>query len=180
MQKASFFLALGFIGLFVALGLWQYGTRPESHVGDVSAVRGVSQAGTYEVASAFERELIDASNAVRQRYNTPALEVDSTLMAVARQRAADMAWQGYFSHTAPNGETAFSLLAGRGYQFDLAGENIARNNYPNDDSVGVSMRAFEASSGHLQNMVDPAFRHIGVGAAIGAGGMKYFVIVFAS
>jgi len=90
-----------------------------------------------------------------------------------------MASKNYFSHTAPNGATAFTLLTSAGYAYAIAGENIARNNYADAQSPGVAMNGFIGSPSHFHNIIDGQFNLVGIGAAIGAGGMKYYAVVFA-
>jgi uncharacterized protein YkwD len=116
---------------------------------------------------------------VRAQNGLAALRLDGRLVNVARQRANDMAAKNYFSHTAPNGATAFTLLTSAGYTYAIAGENIARNNYADAQSAGVAMNGFIGSPGHFQNIVDGKFSLVGIGAAVGAGGMKYYAVVFA-
>jgi uncharacterized protein YkwD len=89
-----------------------------------------------------------------------------------------MAAQNYFSHTSPSGETAFTLMEAYGFKYALAGENIARNNYPDADSVKVAMDGFMNSPGHRQNILEPRFTKVGVGFALGSDGMKYYAVVF--
>ncbi len=131
-----------------------------------------------EAMGGYEDDLFARSNEVRAMYHVSPLAWDSQLTEVARERASDMASRGYFSHYSPTGQSAFRLLNARGYGYLIAGENIARNNYPNDQAVQVAMDAFGRSGTHLQNMIDPTFTNIGVGAATGAGNFKFFVIVF--
>jgi len=90
-----------------------------------------------------------------------------------------MATNNYLAHTSPTGETAFTLLAQARYPYALAGENIARNNYGPTQAASVSMAGFMNSAGHRENILDPTFRSVGVGYAVGANGMIYFAVVFA-
>ncbi len=90
-----------------------------------------------------------------------------------------MANKNYFSHTSPSGETAFSLMDAAGYTYAIAGENIARNNYPNDQTEEVAMTGFMNSAPHRENILEPRFTRVGIGVAIDANGMKYFAVVFA-
>jgi len=121
-----------------------------------------------------------AHNAERAGGGLPAFTLDGTLTQIARQRAQDMASKGYFSHTSPNGQTAFTLLNASGYSFSLAGENLARNNYPDSQSVSVAMNGFMQSASHRVNVLEPKFNRIGIGMALGADGLKYFAVVFAA
>jgi uncharacterized protein YkwD len=107
------------------------------------------------------------------------LQVDGSLVAVARQRAQDMAAKNYFAHTSPSGETAFSIMDGIGYDYGIAGENIARNNYPSGQSVGVAMDGFMNSPGHRANIMEVQFTRVGIGVAFDGNGMIYYAVVFA-
>jgi len=54
---------------------------------------------------------------------------------------------GYFDHYAPDGSSAFSELAARGLRYRLAGENLARNNYPDSRTVEAAYEGLMASPG---------------------------------
>ena len=120
-----------------------------------------------------------AHNQLRAASGIAALQLDGTLSAAAAQRAQDMASRGYFAHTSPTGETAFSILDAFAYGYALAGENIARNNYPQNQSVGVAMDGFMNSPGHRANILEPAFTRVGIGVATDASGMIYYAVIFA-
>ena len=124
--------------------------------------------------------MLAAHNAERASSGLAAFTLDGTLTQVARQRAQDMASKGYFAHTSPSGQTAFTLLNGAGYSYSLAGENLARNNYPDAQSVSVAMSGFMASANHRVNVLEVKFTRIGIGMAIGADGLRYFAVVFAA
>ena len=97
---------------------------------------------------------------------------------VAQLRSDDMASIGYFSHTSPTGETAFSLLDAHRVPHGWAGENLARNNYPDDESVAVAIRDLMASDGHRANILHANYTSLGVAVAFDGEGMKYFTMVF--
>jgi len=90
-----------------------------------------------------------------------------------------MASKGYFAHTSPSGQTAFGLLNAIGYRYREAGENIARNNYAEGQTVSVAMNAFMNSATHRENILDTGFNLVGIGEATSADGMKYYAVVFA-
>ena len=129
--------------------------------------------------SPMEQLLFTMHNSQRAAAGVGALTLDPTLEAVARQRAQDMAAKNYFSHTSPSGETAFTILAGFGYTYSIAGENIARNNYPDADSASTAMTGFMNSASHRENVLDGRFNRVGIAVAFGADNMKYFAVVFA-
>ncbi len=127
---------------------------------------------------AFESAIVAGVNNERIAAGLAPLQVDGALVSVARERSNDMASQDYFSHTSPSGQTAFSLLDAYGIPYMWAGENLARNNYPDDQSVAIAMREWMASQGHRDNMLNAHYTSIGVGVAISASGIKYFTVVF--
>jgi uncharacterized protein YkwD len=118
-------------------------------------------------------------NQIRAANGAGSLALDGTLVAVARQRAEDMAANNYFAHTSPSGETAFSIMDGAGYVYAIAGENIARNNYPASQSVQVAMDGFMNSPGHRANILEGQFTRVGIGVAVDGSGMIYYAVVFA-
>jgi uncharacterized protein YkwD len=123
-------------------------------------------------------QLLDAHNVHRAAAGLAPLVVDSTLGAVARERANDMASRNYFSHTSPSGETAFAIMDRYGMGNVLAAENIARNNYPDSQSAGTAITGFMNSPGHRRNILDPALTRVGIAVAH-SGEMKYYAVVFA-
>jgi uncharacterized protein YkwD len=117
-------------------------------------------------------------NAERAKAGLPQFRPDATLTSIARQRAQDMASKGYFAHTSPTGQTAFTLLAGAGYGYTIAGENIARNNYPDALATSTAMVGFMNSTTHRENILDGRYGYIGVGVVLGPDGMKYYAVEF--
>jgi uncharacterized protein YkwD len=128
--------------------------------------------------SGIDLELFNSHNAERAKGGLAPLRIDAALVSVARQRANDMASKNYFSHTSPSGETAFILLNRSGYAYATAGENIARNNYPEAQSASVAMNGFMNSPSHRVNVMDPKFRSIGIASVTASGGMKYIAVIF--
>ena len=125
-----------------------------------------------------EADFTGRLNSARVAAGLPPLIVDAGLVAVARIRSNDMAARNYFSHTSPDGQTAFSLLDQWGIPYGWAGENLARNNYPPAEMVAIAIRDLMASSSHRDNILNPHFMRVGVGYALGKDGMHYFTTVF--
>jgi uncharacterized protein YkwD len=126
----------------------------------------------------LEADLTSRLNAERAAAGLSALAIDTDLVAVARIRSQDMASRGYFSHTSPEGQTAFSLLDQRGIPYSWAGENLARNNYPLAETVAVAIHDLMASPSHRDNILNPNYTRVGVGYAEDSSGMRYFTMVF--
>jgi uncharacterized protein YkwD len=128
----------------------------------------------------LEQKLYVLQNAFRNAQSLGSLQLDPRLVAIARMRAQDMVARNYFAHTAPTGETAFGLLSQAGYVYTIAGENIARNNYPDSETATIAMDGFLNSPSHKENVMDGRFKNVGIGVATAPDGMKYFAVVFAS
>lgn len=127
----------------------------------------------------FSYALYEATNARRASVGLPPLRVNPQLVGIARIRSNEMARYDYFSHTSPvTGHTAFSLMDLYGVPFAWAGENLALNNYPDDQSVAVADQALWESPSHHENIVNPHFTDVGIALAVDAEGKKYFTIVF--
>jgi uncharacterized protein YkwD len=127
----------------------------------------------------LEAALVAGINAQRVAAGLPPLQLDPALATVAGERSSDMAQGGYFSHVSPTGETFSSLMQSQGVSCSWCGEDIAYNNYPDDQTVGVVLSAWMASPRHRDNILNPNFSRLGVGVALAGSGLKYYSAVFA-
>ena len=127
----------------------------------------------------LEAGIVAGINAQRAAAGLPPLQLDPDLVMVARERSNDMAQRGYFGHVSPTGETFSSLMQSQGVPCSWCGENIAYNNYPDDQTVAVVLSSWMASPGHRDNILRPTFSRVGVGVALGGSGVKYYTAVFA-
>ncbi len=127
--------------------------------------------------NAMEQGLFDRINALRVERGLGPLAVDGALVDLARARSADMASRNYFSHTTPEGVNVFDMMAQRGINYLYAGENLARNNYPEAETVQVAFDSLAASPPHLENMLGANYLRMGIGMAYNGAGMYYFTIL---
>ncbi|MYT19728.1 CAP domain-containing protein, partial [Streptomyces sp. SID7760] len=88
------------------------------------------------------------------------------LSAAARAYSDTMARSGVMSHTGPDGSTMTSRVEAAGYAWSRLGENIARGQADAD----AVMNAWMNSSGHRANILNCAFKEIGIGVHKGDGG----------
>ncbi len=127
----------------------------------------------------YEQGLFEATNARRNSQGLAPLQANGYLVGVARIRSQDMATNDYFAHTSPvTGDTAFSLMTAYGVPFDWAGENLAMNNYPAAECVGVADQALWDSPPHRENILNPNYTDMGIGLSVSPSGMYYFTILF--
>jgi hypothetical protein len=111
--------------------------------------------GDYNAAS--ESELVALTNQARAAAGLPALKVDGTLRQIARWRSKDMIDRDYFSHSIPGGGDVFAEMTRQGFCFDLAGENIGWNTYPDAEATAAIQGMFMGSAGHRANLLGPAW-----------------------
>jgi uncharacterized protein YkwD len=129
--------------------------------------------------SASEQQLLALTNQARSSAGRQTLRWDSALASIARWRSKDMIKRDYFSHSIPGGGNVFDEMSARGYCFNLAGENIGWNTYPDDAATAQIQQMFMGSSGHRSNILGKAWDRIGIGAYKGADGKKMWTVLFA-
>ncbi|WP_371649816.1 MULTISPECIES: sigma-70 family RNA polymerase sigma factor [unclassified Streptomyces] len=92
---------------------------------------------------------------------------DNSRLATAAQRHSDnMAAQNFFDHTDPSGAGPGERIHAAGYQWSTYGENIARGQQTPADVMNSWMN----SPGHRANILNCAFKELGVGIHNGSGG----------
>jgi uncharacterized protein YkwD len=147
-----------------------FGAAPAPPPSDAGgAVPSDASAGA-SPATTLEDEVLALTNARRAAGATcggttfapaPPLRGHETLRAVARAHSADMGTRGYFSHNSPDGRTPFQRMMAAGYNASPMGENIAAGN----GTAAATVTQWMNSPGHCQNIMNPAYRALGVGYA---------------
>ncbi|MFY0522238.1 CAP domain-containing protein [Archangium gephyra] len=90
---------------------------------------------------------------------TTALTLDTRLRCAARKHSKDMAVNNFFSHTGSNGSTPWQRITSAGYTYRTAAENVAAG----QSTPGAVVNGWMASTGHCNNIMNPALKHLGVG-----------------
>lgn len=128
-----------------------------------------------------ERLVVEMTNAYRAAAGLAPLVADPALMAVARQRATDMALRGYFGHTDPvtGAHLARDMAAAAGFT-GVAGENIYWSGRSLSQLPEVSMTWFMSDPSHAANILHGSYASVGVGIAPGASGSWILSLVFAT
>ena len=135
---------------------------------------------TNSYSSADEALLVQLTNQARAAAGLNALTVDATLTSVARWRSQDMIDRNYFSHSIPpSGTKVFDELKRLGYCYVVAGENIGKNNFPDDIATPTIQDGFMGSTGHRANILGATWGVVGVGAYKGADGTHVWTVLFA-
>ncbi len=124
-------------------------------------------------ASAYAYEVLDLVNQVRAENGIGKVSATQELMNAAQVRA--METTTLFSHDRPDGSSCFTAFQQSGAKYRTAGENIAAGQ-PTPASV---IDAWMHSTGHRANILNPEFKHLGVGYCQTAGGYgSYWVQCF--
>ncbi len=97
-----------------------------------------------------------------------ALQWNAALTTAALVHSQDMASNDFFSHTGSNGSSVGQRLASAGYAYRTYGENIAAGY----GTVKAVIDGWMASDGHCANLMNAAFRDIGV-ACVPGGASRY-------
>ncbi len=108
--------------------------------------------------TADEQSLINQVNQERTKLGLQALQIDYSLVALAKQKSHDMAVNNYFSHVSPTLGSVYTMLDRAGISYSRAGENIARTG-----SISRAHPLFMNSAGHRANILHSGYTHIGVG-----------------
>lgn len=106
----------------------------------------------------------------------PPLAMNARLLKSARLHSEDMLLYDFFEHNSLDGSTPFDRMRAQGYQYNLAGENIAYIGYSSPlDLAEMAMRLHDIlfvdtnypDRGHRTNLLNPRFREAGVGLSEG-------------
>ncbi|HWO97167.1 MAG TPA: CAP domain-containing protein [Bacillus sp. (in: firmicutes)] len=128
---------------------------------------------TASSVSEFEKKVVELVNQERQKQGLSALQLDTKLSDVAREKSKDMMNKNYFSHTSPTYGSPFDMMKQFGIDYRTAGENIAKGQQTPEEVMNGWMN----SDGHRKNILSPNFTHIGVGYVEG-GGSTYWTQMF--
>lgn len=119
-----------------------------------------------------ETELLRLHNEARQEHGLSALCVQENLMTAARAHSEDMIERDFYAHESPEGDTPGDRISRTGYPFAIYGENISRmtkpyGGEPTKDDLQQVFIGWMESPGHRQNLLNPAFREVGIGVSTG-------------
>ncbi|WP_272459497.1 CAP domain-containing protein [Polyangium jinanense] len=137
-------------------------------------------------SAALEKQVLDEVNARRAGSATcggrrfgpaPALALHPSLRAAARAHSLDMSTRNYFDHVTPEGRTVEQRAQAAGFSHPtMMGENIGSGR----PTAAGAVEQWMASTQHCKNIMNPKFRHIGVGYATRQGSTytHYWTLVF--
>lgn len=103
------------------------------------------------------KTLLEHTNNYRQKADLPALQGNDQLARAAQAKAEDMIKQNYWSHTAPDGTTPWQYVKKTGYDYSVAGENLAYGFATSDQTITAWMNSVEHRDNVLGNYQDVGF-----------------------
>lgn len=127
-----------------------------------------------------ETRFVDLVNKERAGRGLSQLVIDPTLVQVARGHSEEMAEKNYFSHTSPTPGIKTPLdrylaLEKHRPAWALIGENLFYCSVVDVDRGHVALMN---SKGHRDNILEPKFERIGVGAFVDRKGQFYVTETF--
>ncbi|WP_030856453.1 CAP domain-containing protein [Streptomyces sp. NRRL S-37] len=112
-------------------------------------------------ASSAVAKVVELVNAERGKVGCSPVKVNATLTKAAQDHSKDMAASGTMSHTGSDGSSPGDRITRAGYSWSTYGENVAYG-YSTPEQV---MTGWMNSPGHKENILNCAFKEIGVGLA---------------
>lgn len=134
------------------------------------AVYSFSTAGNFQVLGRSSNvqtlELLADTNKARATESLGELQLNDQLSQAAFLKAQDMFANNYWAHTSPSGVQPWKWFGDAGYNYSVAGENLAKN-YP---TASATVAAWMNSPSHRENIMNG--KYIDVGFAIVDGTLE--------
>lgn len=155
-----------FLGIFIAIYLLN-----QSFIRSLTILKPGILGYSSEITA---DKVISETNNERQKLGLAPLKYNATLSQSAAAKAQDMFTNNYWAHNSPQGKTPWDFFKSAGYQYSVAGENLAKDFY---DTEGL-IKAWMNSPTHRDNIVNPKYQEIGIGVVNGIlNGVKTTLVV---
>ena len=102
-------------------------------------------------------DLLQQTNKTRRSYNVGELKLSDKLCEAANKKAQNMFDDQYWSHVSPSGVQPWQWLNDIDYNYNEAGENLAKS----FTSTSAVMTAWMNSPGHKSNILNDDFTEVG-------------------
>ncbi|MFE1551214.1 CAP domain-containing protein [Streptomyces sp. NPDC058718] len=153
-----------------ALGVWRRDPANQGQLWQLAPVgsTGGGQGGGSQpqpqpqpAPAGVHGEMLAMVNEERRRAGVPAMRLDDRLSAAAQRHADDMARNDLTQHNGTDGSDFSRRISDAGFPGNTArAENVTPSN-----SVPEAMRMWMNSPGHRSNILNGAYRNLGVGYA---------------
>ncbi|MFC8827269.1 CAP domain-containing protein [Streptomyces sp. NPDC057137] len=114
----------------------------------------------------FAEQVTTLVNSERSKAGCEPVSANAQLATAALRHSQDMAAKDYFDHNSPDGKDPGDRITAAGYRWTTYGENIARG----QQTPAEVMEGWMNSPGHRANILNCAFKEIGVGVHDASGG----------
>ncbi|WP_435057901.1 CAP domain-containing protein [Streptomyces sp. bgisy060] len=114
----------------------------------------------------YVQDVVALANAERKKAGCSPLRSEGRLRRAAQEHSDDMSARGYYEHHSPEGRDAGDRMSSAGYAWSSWGENIHRG----PKTPARAMKDWMDSPGHRANILNCAFKDIGVGVTLSANG----------
>jgi uncharacterized protein YkwD len=125
------------------------------------AVYSITTTGNFQVLGRTSDiqtvDLLSNTNKQREAKNLGDLKLNDQLSQAAFLKAQDMFKHDYWAHTSPSGVEPWKWFGDVGYNYSVAGENLAKN-YPTADAT---VSAWMNSASHRANILNDKYVDIG-------------------
>lgn len=109
------------------------------------------------VAGIDTQEILILTNQKRAEAGLNPLVIDDRLSNAAAGKARDMLTNNYWAHISPDGKTPWVFIRSAGYNYQFAGENLARGFSSSSDVVSAWMN----SASHRDNILSTNYKNVG-------------------
>lgn len=103
-------------------------------------------------------QVVEKTNQERQAQGLPPLTLNAELSQAALAKGQDMFGNQYWAHVSPEGTPPWTFIQNAEYEYQVAGENLARDFSNTDDMI----QAWMASPTHRANIVSSRYQDIGI------------------
>ena len=149
--------------------------EPETPEEPENPTDGDSQTEPADTVAAYEQEVFDLVNQIREENGLEPFVHNETLAQVARAHSQDMIDRDFFDHNNPDGKSPFDRMTAAGIRWSMAAENIAGGQRTPEEVVESWMN----SPGHRANILGDC-EELGVGLALGGHYGYYWTQCFAT
>ena len=119
----------------------------------------------------WQAQMLRSINTIRAGAGVGPVSLCGTLGAAAQQHSEDQAGRSTMSHSGADGSRIGDRAGRSGYGgWSALAENIASG----QTTVDLAMWSWMSSPGHRENILDPAYSHVGFGRASSSGGTQFW------
>lgn len=126
-------------------------------------------------SSITAQQIITLTNEQRQKFGDAPVKENTKLDQAAEAKAKNMFAQNYWAHNSPSGITPWYWIQQAGYDYEYAGENLARGYETAPDVMTAWMNS---KMGHRENLLSKNYQDIGIAVEDGIlDGVKTTLVV---